>query len=422
MATLAPARPRFAPKPPQNIEDLGIPQALVLDLMLRRLLLEGYCTLQSLTQKLKLSIEVIDGVFRHMRQQQLVEVKGMIGNDYQFVLSAAGRSLAGERFQISQYAGACPVSLKDYHAATNAQVAHPSITRQTLKDALSDLVITDRLLDQIGPALISQRSIFIYGSTGNGKTSLAERMLRVYDDSVFIPYAVEVDGQIINLYDPVVHHRLDFDDPSIDPRWICCRRPCIIVGGELIPSMLELRLDESSGMYAAPLQMKANNGIFIIDDFGRQLISPRDLLNRWIVPLDRRVDYLSLRYGVKFQIPFELMVVFSTNLEPSDLADEAFLRRIQNKVLVDACDQTVFDEIFRRLMGSRRIPYEPDAPEYLRNICLRSGRTELRACYPGDIADIIESISQYERRDPYIDHANLERAASLYFTRTANTY
>jgi predicted ATPase with chaperone activity len=422
MATFAPARPRFAPAPPQNIEDLGIPQALVLDLMLRRLLLEGYCTLQSLTMKLKLSIEVIDGVFRHMRQQQLVEVKGMIGNDYQFVLSAAGRSLAGERFQISQYAGACPVSLKDYHAATNAQVAHPTISRQSLKDALSDLVVTDRLLDQLGPALISQRSIFIYGPTGNGKTTLAERMLRVYEDSVFIPYAVEVDGQIINLYDPVVHQKLDFEDSSIDPRWICCRRPCIIVGGELIPSMLELRLDESSGMYAAPLQMKANNGIFIIDDFGRQLMSPRDLLNRWIVPLDRRVDYLSLRYGVKFQIPFELMVVFSTNLDPSDLADEAFLRRIQNKVLIDACDAAVFDEIFRRLMASRRLSYEADSAEYLRKICLRSGRTELRACFPGDIADIVESISRYERREAYIDHANLERAASLYFARSTAAF
>jgi hypothetical protein len=422
MATFAPARPRFAPAPPQNIEDLGIPHALVLDLMLRRLLLEGYCTLQSLTLKLKLSIEVIDGVFRHMRQQQLVEVKGMVGNDYQFVLSAAGRSLAGERFQISQYAGACPVSLKDYHAATNAQVAHPAISRQSLKDALSDLVVTDRLLDQLGPALISQRSIFIYGPTGNGKTTLAERMLRVYEDSVFIPYAVEVDGQIINLYDPVVHQRLDYEDVSIDPRWICCRRPCIIVGGELIPSMLELRLDESSGMYAAPLQMKANNGIFIIDDFGRQLMSPRDLLNRWIVPLDRRVDYLSLRYGVKFQIPFELMVVFSTNLDPSDLADEAFLRRIQNKVLIDACDAPVFDEIFKRLMASRRLSYEPDSAEYLRKICLRSGRSELRACYPGDIADIVESISRYERREAYIDRANLERAASLYFARSVATF
>ncbi len=194
------------------------------------------------------------------------------------------------------------------------------------------------MLDALGPAIISQSSIFVYGPTGNGKTSLAERMLRVYRDAVLIPYAVEVDNQIISLYDPVVHQPLEHEDSDMDPRWIVCKRPCIVVGGELVPSMLELRLDESSGIYAAPLQMKATNGILIIDDFGRQLMSPRDLLNRWIVPLDRRVDYLTLRYGVKFQIPFETMVVFSTNLEPSDLADEAFLRRIHNKIYVEAVD------------------------------------------------------------------------------------
>src|SRR6476661_1519796 len=226
---------------------------------------------------------------------------------------------------------------------------------QTLEDLgisqalVLDLIVTDRLLDQLGPALISQKSIFIYGPTGNGKTSLAERMLRVYHDAVLIPYAVEVDGQVIGLYDPVVHHKLEHDDPTIDQRWMLCRRPCIVVGGELIPSMVELRLDESSGIYAAPLQMKANNGIFIIDDFGRQLMSPRDLLNRWIVPLDRRVDYLMLRYGVKFQIPFELMVVFSTNLDPADLADEAFLRRIHNKIYIEACEPGVFDQICYRV-------------------------------------------------------------------------
>ena len=232
------------------------------------------------------------------------------------MLSAAGKQLASERFQVSQYAGACPVSLKEYHAAAKAQTARISVDRRVLRQAFSDLVVSDRMLDQLGPAIISQTSIFVYGPTGNGKTSLAERMLRVYQDAVMIPYAVEVDNQVISVYDPVVHHPIDHDDADVDPRWILCKRPCILVGGELIPSMLELRLDESSGIYAAPLQMKANNGILLIDDFGRQLMSPRDLLNRWIVPLDRRVDYLTLRYGIKFQIPFELMVVFSTNLEP----------------------------------------------------------------------------------------------------------
>lgn len=418
MTSLAALRASFSPPVPQTLEELGISQSLVIDLVLRRTLLEGFSSLESLSRSLRLSLPIVDIAFRQLRQQQIIEVKGMLGNDYQFVLTQAGKQLASDRFQISQYAGACPVALKDYHAATKRQAAHINIDRRALRAAFSDLVVPDRLLDQLGPALISQNSIFLYGPSGNGKTSIAERMLRVYQDAVLIPYAVEIDNQILSLYDPVVHHRIDLEDPDIDPRWVLCKRPCIVVGGELIPSMLELRLDESSGIYAAPLQMKANNGIFIIDDFGRQLMSPRDLLNRWIVPLDRRVDYLTLRYGVKFQIPFELMVVFSTNLDPSDLADEAFLRRIQNKIEVEPVQSAVFDMIFQRVVTTRNVPTEYDSAEYLRKLCLSDGRTQLRACYPLDIVNIIAAISQYESRPTQVTRPDLERAVHLYFARS----
>jgi hypothetical protein len=418
MATFANVRCSFLPTVPQTFADLGIPESLVLDLMLRRMVIEGFSSMTGLSRSIRVSLPIVDLVFKHMRQQQLVEIKGMSGNDYQFVLSAAGKQLASERFQVSQYAGACPVSLNDYHAATKSQSARISVDRRLLRQAFSDLVVSDKMLDQMGPAIISQTSIFVYGPTGNGKTSLAERMLRVYQDAVMIPYAVEVDNQIISVYDPVVHHPVDHEDADVDPRWILCKRPCIVVGGELIPSMLELRLDESSGIYAAPLQMKANNGILLIDDFGRQLMSPRDLLNRWIVPLDRRVDYLTLRYGIKFQIPFELMVVFSTNLEPSDLADEAFLRRIHNKIYVEAVDAGAFDQIFTRVVASRNIPAEADSAEYLRKLCLRDGRAELRACYPADICNILLAIGRYEGRPPQMTKPELERAAALYFARS----
>ncbi len=418
MATLSPVRSSFNPPTPQNFHDLGVPETLVLDLMLRRLLLEGFSSLASISKALHLSIAVVDVVFKHMRAQQFVEIKGMSGNDYNFVLSGSGKLLAGERFGVSQYAGACPVSLKEYQAAVKAQTARVHVDRRVMRRAFSDLIVSDRMLDQLGPAIISQNSIFVYGPTGNGKTSLAERMLRVYEDAVMIPYAVEVDNQVISVYDPVVHIPIEHDDENLDPRWIPCKRPCILTGGELIPSMLELRLDEASGIYAAPLQMKANNGILIIDDFGRQLMSPRDLLNRWIVPLDRRVDYLSLRYGVKFQLPFELMVVFSTNLDPSDLADEAFLRRIHNKIFVDAVDSGSFDQIFARTVQARGIQAEADSAEHLRKLCLREGRTELRACYPGDICTILQSIGRYEGRPPLITKGELERATSLYFAKS----
>src|SRR5580700_9210699 len=231
MATFAPVRSAFNPSIPQDFKDLGISESLVLDLVLRRMLIEGYSSIAGLGRSLKLSHMVVDHMFKHMRSLQLVEIKGMTGNDYNFILSAAGKQLAGERFQVSQYAGACPVSLNEYHAATKVQSAKVHVDRQTLRAAYSDLIVTDRMLDQLGPAIISHNSIFVYGPTGNGKTSLAERMLRVYRDFVLIPHAVAVDNQIISLYDPVVHQPVE-EELEIDPRWIVCKRPCIVVGGE----------------------------------------------------------------------------------------------------------------------------------------------------------------------------------------------
>jgi len=229
-----------------------------------------------------------------------------------------------------------------------------------------------------------------------------------------MPYAVEVDNQIIVLFDPAIHERVQIDMEEADPRWVVCHRPCVIVGGELIPSMLELRRDDSSGTYAPPVQMKANGGLLIIDDFGRQLISPRDLLNRWIVPLDRRVDYLSLNYGVRFQIPFEVMIVFATNLEPSELADEAFLRRIPNKILVDAVSPEVFDEIFRRVLVGLKMPCEDGAYEHLRKLCLERGG-DLRPSYPRDMCQIIRAVKTYEEQPLGVGLADLERAVELFF-------
>jgi hypothetical protein len=407
----------FPPPVPKTMEELGLSQGFVADLVLRRLFLDGFSSLTSLSRKLKLSVPIIEVAFKHLRGQQLIEVKGMIGQDYSFVLTTAGRQLAADRFAVMQYASAAPVSLRDYDAMTRRQAARVNVDRQSLRRAFGDLVVSDQLLDQLGPALISQNSIFLYGPTGNGKTSIAERMLRVYEDAVLLPYAVEVDNQVIQLFDPVVHERIDADYPEIDPRWVLCKRPCLVVGGELVPNMLELHRDDASGIYSAPLQMKANNGIFIIDDFGRQMISPRELLNRWIVPLDRKVDYLSLRYGVKFAVPFATMVVFSTNLDPSDLADEAFLRRIQNKILIEAVEARVFDQIFEQVFRRREVAFEAESAQYLRGLCLQSGRAHLRACYPQDICNLLVSISRYEKRPATASREDLSRAVNLYFAR-----
>jgi SpoVK/Ycf46/Vps4 family AAA+-type ATPase len=403
---------------PETPEKLGIPRSLVIDLVMRRVYLSGLSNFQSLSEALKLSTSVIETIFRDLRQQQLIEVKGMTGNDYNFTLTSAGRDLAAERYRITHYAGPAPVALEDYHAATKAQAAKIRVDRKSLRQMLSDLVLTDHLLDQLGPAIISQTSIFLYGPTGCGKTSLAERLLRVYQDAILVPYAVEVDGQVVQLYDPVVHEAIEGIEREFDPRWVLCRRPCVIAGGELVTGMLDLRLDEATGIYAAPVQMKANNGVFVIDDFGRQLVSPRELLNRWMVPLDRRVDYLALRYGVKFKIPFEILVVFSTNLDPRELADEAFLRRLQNKVFVEPVDGATFDEIFRRVVAARNLACDPDSAEYLRKLCMREGSLELRACYPNDVCNIIVAIGRYENRPARVTKADLERAVTLYFAQS----
>jgi hypothetical protein len=402
---------------PDRIEDLGIPRALVNDLILRYLWLHGTGTLTALNESLKLSFPILEMIFHQFRQQQLLEVKGMMGNDYSFSLTASGRALATARNEVCQYAGPAPVSIQQYHDIVKAQAANVKLSRESLRKAFDDLVLPDGLLDQLGPSLIGHQSLFLYGGTGNGKTSIAERILRIYRDTVLVPYAVEVDGHIISLFDPVVHRPVFLNDETLDPRWVACERPCITVGGELSAAMLELRLDEATHVFISPCQMKANNGVLIIDDFGRQMLSPRDLLNRWIVPLDRRVDYLTLASGMKFQAPFELLVVFSTNLNPTDLADEAFLRRIQTKVLVEDVSEEVFDEIFRRVSEAHQVPCEPGSAEYLRERCMGAGAKYLRACYPNDIYKLVKAISEYEGRSVRLNRANIDRAVSLYFAR-----
>jgi hypothetical protein len=415
MALLGEEQWLFRPPVPTDLKSLGIPLGLVTDIILRRLSLEGTSTLQILSEMLKLPVQVVNSVFTSLRQQQFIEVKGMAGNDYRICLSGGGRALAAERFQISRYTGPAPVPLKAYSEAVKMQASEVEITREVLRAAFSDMVISDALLDQLGPALIEQTSMFLYGPAGNGKSSLAERMLRVYEDAVLVPYAVEVDGQIISLYDPAVHLRVADESDERDPRWVVCRRPCIIVGGELISALLELRYDDSAGIYTAPLQMKANNGIFVIDDFGRQVMSARELLNRWIVPLDRRIDFLSLRYGLKFEVPFQLLVVFATNLNPHELADEAFLRRIHNKILIDSVTPDIFDEIFRRVTRARKVEVASESSATFRKLCLADGRSELRACYPNDICNILNSIARYENREPAASVDDLKRAVQLYF-------
>ncbi len=411
--------PDFLPRPPSRIEDLGIPEHLLVDIALRYVHLNGTASIHALARAMKLSLEVAETIFRRLTDQQYFEVRRMEGDDYVFSLSTAGKKLAAERAANLRYCGPAPVSHHEWAEMVRRQSAHPPVSRARLKEALSDIVLPDSLIDALGPALISQGSIFLYGPSGTGKTTIAERLLNIFDDTVLVPWAIEVDGHIITVADPAVHQPVAFEGLDFDSRWRLCRRPFMAAGGELVTSMLDLQKDESTGVFIAPLQMKANNGILLIDDFGRQLMSPRDLLNRWIVPLDRRVDFLSLGSG-KFTAPFELLVVFSSNLEPHELGDEAFLRRVPNKILVGGVDAEIFDAIFHLTVAARNMSFEPGIESRFRELCLRHS-PDLRPCFPRDICGAIRAIALYEGRRPTVTLADLERAVAGYFATGEQT-
>jgi hypothetical protein len=415
------APPPIDPTPPQNFEQLGIPQYVVTDIVLRYLREHGTTSLTTMRRALKLSFSVIDAVFQQFRQQQFLEIRGTIGNDYQFSLTNAARQIASERSQVCRYAGPVPVSLEHYTRVVRSQRVAIAPTPDALQEAFADLVLPEDLLDRVGPALISRRPLFIYGPTGNGKTSLVERFPRIFEDFILVPYAVEVDGHLITVYDPLLHRTVGPEpDEMIDQRWVRCRRPFVIAAGELTMAMLDLRYEERSGVYGAPLQMKAANGVLLIDDFGRQAMSPRELFNRWIYPLDRRVDFLSLQHGHSFQIPFEVLLAFATNLSPNDLVDDAFLRRVPNKIYLGPVSSEVFDEIFRRVLQKHGLPFETELAAHLRALCMQHAN-ELRACHPHDICEILVALASYKRQPFHISRQSLNFAAETYFTQSALT-
>jgi len=410
------------PPSPQSIEELGIPSFMVQDLAIRHLRQHGTASLTMLRKGLKLSYPVVESIFQQLRQQQFIDVKGTVGHDYLFSLTGPARQYAAERSEVCRYAGPAPVPLDQYARLVRYQRTLAVPNAEQLQEAFADLVLPTETLDAIGTGLVSGRPLFVYGPSGNGKTSIMERLQRIFEDTVFIPYAVEVDAQIISVFDPLIHRHVESDiPPPIDERWICCRRPCVMAAGGLVSSMLDLRLDERSGVYVAPLQLKANNGLLLIDDFGRQIMSPRELLNRWILPLDRRVDYLSLNYGLTFQIPFELRLAFATNFEPSELADEAFLRRVPNKIYLGPPPDEAFDEIFRREFQQRELPFEAGLADLLRRLCREHNTTGLRACYPKDICEILVAAAAYKRRPIEISRESLTSAVKNYFTRPSQS-
>ena len=404
---------------PHKLEEVGIRRGLLEDLALKILYLHGEMSLIQLSEHMCLSLGVIEEIFHFFRQEQLCEVKGMTGGTHRIVASQQGRQRAADLLSLNQYAGPAPVSLEDYSARVHMQsVRKTRIGPNDVQGALADLVLGDDLLLRIGTAVVSGTSMFLYGPPGTGKTSIATRLPSIYADMVWVPYAIEVDNQIVTVYDPGVHRRHPGLEPEdVDKRWILCHRPCVVTGGELTLEMLEVQYNPISQYSSAPAQMKANNGILILDDFGRQRVKPQDLLNRWMTALDRRIEFLTLPGGRKFEIPFDLLVAFSTNIEPLQLGDEAFLRRIPNKILVQHATEEQFKQIFLREANARtrQLQVEPDVLDFLVRHLREDLKQSLSQCYARDILDQIFWASNYLQAKPEFTEELAQWACSNYF-------
>jgi len=402
---------------PQTTKDLGIRKSLLEDLALKILYINGEILLCDLAEQMRLGLGVVEGIFQHLRKEQHCEVKGMVGAFYRISATSQGKARALELLSQNQYAGAAPVSLSDYVNCVRAQsVRNASVGPSDVQRAFEHLVLSSPLLMQVGTAIVSGTSIFLHGPSGTGKTAIAETLSRIHPDGVWIPYAVELDSEIIVVYDAAVHQRIEECRPKdTDPRWVLCRRPRVVVGGELTIEMLDLQFNPVTKFYAAPLQMKANNGVLVIDDFGRQRVRPEELLNRWIVPLDRRIDFLTLAGGKKFEIPFDLLVVFATNLDPSKLTDEAFLRRIQNKIKVDHVNARQFHAIFQGVCRQFSLEYNASVVDELIDLLTKTLHEPLRPCYARDLVQQICWTARYEGKEPHLDRSSIVQACRNYF-------
>lgn len=428
MTTPIPVRTQYIPPVPWKIKDTGLTETFLEQLTCNILYSRGELTGRMIADSLGLGFSVIEPLLNDLKARMIVELKSSLGYGLissTFVLSEMGRKRCRDAAGASQYTGPAPVPVAQYAAAIRAQKPPKGwLNRETLAKAYRHMVVGPELFSQIGPAINSGKSILIYGNPGNGKTYLAEALLNLDGTDVYIPYALEYNNTIIQVYDPLHHKAIDGADESnalvslersFDSRWVRCKRPFIVTGGELSMDMLELSYNASTKVYDAPFHVKANNGMYLIDDFGRQKLTPAELLNRWIVPMESRMDHLTLPTGGKLSMPFEAFLLFSTNLSPSGLGDEAFLRRIQYKMFVKNPSAEEFRNIFVQFCKSKGLNCPDDLVEHFMEKHYSRTRRQFRRCHARDVISHAIDLIDFEQRPLALSEDLLDRAFASCF-------
>jgi len=418
---------KIAPRP-ITLADTGLSDHFTYELIAKHLYSGGVLTLHQLSERIALAGTVLEEVIAFLRQDAHIEVRGAAEGQsgLRYALTDRGRALALDSLIKSGYIGPAPVPLKEYDRVVRAQSVHDQVVSQPrMQVKFADIILQHGLLDKLGPAMHSGRAIFIYGPPGVGKTYICSKLASLFDDDVLIPHAISLGDTVIQVFDPVYHHRVEGTENTNtmmlehghDPRYVRCRRPGVMTGGELTLDMLELSYDADSKQYQAPLQLKANNGVFMIDDLGRQRVAPVDLLNRWIVPMENRRDYMYLGSGLHFPVPFEVILIFSTNMNPLELADEAFLRRIGHKIRFDTLNESEFEGIWKQVCDERGIEFNKELLDYLIKEHYSKEQKPMLPCHPRDLIGLALDMIQYREESVEITPDTLRSAWQSYFVR-----